>query len=156
MYPIIFIALALAELLSISLIFCFKDILHSVLSLAVAFLVNSLLFLELGQPLLALLQLFVMVGGIATFLFVGVASVSTSRFGHANLLMLLVLSVVFFAVSFYMAVGTPFPAQQSNFLSVDLITEQLASGIGQLYVMVFSLFGVGLGAITLLKRISVM
>ena len=93
MYPIMFIVLALAELLSISLIFVFKDILHSVLSLAMAFFINSLIFLMLEQPLLALLQLFVMVGGISTFLFVGVASVSLSRFGHANLLLLLVLSV---------------------------------------------------------------
>lgn len=155
MYPIIFVALALAELVFISLIFFFKDVLHSVLSMAMAFFVNSLMFLALNQPLLALLQLFVMVGGIATFLFVGVASVSMSRFGHANLLMLLVLSVVFFAVSFYMAVGTPFPVQQQNFLSVEAIAGQLASGAGQLYVVVFALFGAAIGAITLLRKISV-
>ena len=155
MYPVVFIALAIAELLSISLIFVFKDILHSVLSLAMAFFVNSLIFLLLDQPLLALLQLFVMVGGISTFLFVGVASVSLSRFGHTNKLLLLILSVAFFAISFYMAVGTPFPVQQQNFISGAAISEQLESGVGQLYVIIFALFGVALGAIMLLRRVGV-
>lgn len=156
MYPILFIALALAELLAISLIFVFKDILHSVLSLAMAFFVNSLLFLMLNQPLLALLQLFVMVGGIATFLFIGVASVSASRFGHASLMLLLILSLAFFAVTFYMASGTPFPIQQQNYLSGDMIAGQLASGSGQLYVIIFALFGTAMGAIILLRRIRVL
>jgi NADH-quinone oxidoreductase subunit J len=155
MYPILFIALAAAEILFIALVFVLKDVLHSVLSLAMAFFVNSLMFLVLNQPLLALLQLFVMVGGIATFLFVGVASVSISRFRHTNLLLLLVLALAFFAVSFYIAAGTPFPTQQQNLLTVDAISSQLASGAGQFYLMIFALFGVALGAIALLKRISV-
>lgn len=156
MYPIMFIALALVELLSIALIFVFKDVLHSVLSLAMAFFVNSLLFLMLDQPLLALLQLFVMVGGIATFLFVGVASVGASRFVHTNLPFLLALSVAFFLITFYLAAGTPFPVQQQNPLSGTAIAGELASGSGQLYAMVFALFGVALGAIIMLRRISVM
>ena len=130
MYPILFIALALAELLSIALVFVFKDVLHSVLSLAMAFFVNSLMFLALDQPLLALLQLFVMVGGIATFLFVGVASVSISRFEHTNLLLLLILAAVFFMVSFYLAASTPFPTPQQNLLTGDAIVSQLSSGAG--------------------------
>ena len=156
MYPVVFIALAIAELRSISLIFVFKDVLHSVLSLAMAFFANSLLFLMLDQPLLALLQLFVMVGGMATFLFVGVASVGTSRFVHANLTFLLALSVAFFLITFYLAADTPFPVQQQNLLSGTAIAGELASGSGQLYTVVFALFGVALGAITMLRRISVM
>jgi hypothetical protein len=46
--------------------------------------------------------------------------------------------------------------QQQNPLSGTAIAGELASGSGQLYAMVFALFGVALGAIIMLRRISVM
>ncbi len=62
------------------LVFVFKDILHAAIALSGVFLMNSLFFIVLSQPLLAVVQLFIMVGGITTFLFVGVAAAPYSRF----------------------------------------------------------------------------
>lgn len=154
MYPVVFIVLSLVELLSITLIFVFKDIPHSVLALSMAFFLNSLLFLILEQPLLALIQLFIMVGGISTYLFVGVASLSFPRFKHTSHLFLSLLSIVFFTVCFYKATSMQFPIQQQNTLSDQAIAAYLASSIGQLYIITFVLFGVALGSILLLRKID--
>lgn len=154
MYPTVFIALALLELVSIALIFVFKDLLHSVLALAMAFFFNSLLFLLLNQILLALIQLFIMVGGISTYLFVGVASVSYSRFKHTSYTALAVLSVIFFALLTYRSLAVGFPTQQQNFLSNNLIRGYLSASVALLYMLAFALFGVALGSILLLKKIG--
>ena len=154
MYPLVFIAVALVELASISMIFISRDVLHSVLALSAAFFFNSLLFLLLSQPLLALLQLFIMVGGISTYLFVGVAAVSYSRFKHTTYSALMILSVAFFTLLLYNSLGVGFPAQQQNPLSSAAISNYLSSGVGQLYIITFALFGIALGSILLLKRIG--
>jgi NADH:ubiquinone oxidoreductase subunit 6 (subunit J) len=151
-YPAVFTVLASAELFSIFLIFIFKDMLHSVLALSMAFFFNSLLFLVLGQPLLALIQLLVMVGGISIYLFVGVASAGFSRFKHTNYILLAVISILLFGACFYGAVGMQFPVQQQNALSSDAVASYLTSSISQLYVIAFVLFGVAIGSIAFLKK----
>ena len=69
----LFLAVAVLELISIALIVLFKDIMHSSLALASLFFMNLLVFLMLQQPLLAVVQLFVLVGGISTYMIIGVA-----------------------------------------------------------------------------------
>jgi NADH:ubiquinone oxidoreductase subunit 6 (subunit J) len=152
-YLVLFAALAVAELASISLIFLLKDMLHSVLALSMVFFVNSLLFLVLGQPLLALLQLFVMIGGVSTFLFVGVASEGLSRFRRTSLATLAVLSAALFAMCFYRFYGMQFTEQQ-NTLPAIALSGYLTTGIGQLYFVTFALFGVALGAILVLRKVE--
>ena len=76
-YIALFAIIALLEILSATLVFVFKDMLHVVLSFSALFIINSAIFMVLGQPFLALLQLFIMVGGVSTYLFVGVASEAT-------------------------------------------------------------------------------
>ena len=151
-YPLTFMVLASADILSLLLIFVFKDILHSVLALSVSFFVNSLIFLLLSQPLLALIQLFIMVGGISTYLFVGVASAPLSHFKHTSHAVLAIVSVVFFAACFYNAAGMQLPAPQNNALSGEAIATYLASSMGQLYMVALVLFGAALGSIALLKK----
>jgi len=153
-YQVLFIALAVAELAAVALIFLFRDMMHSVLSLAMVFFVNSLLFLFMGQPLLALVQLFVMIGGVSTFLFVGVASAEASRFRHTSLATLVLLSAVLFVACFYRAYGMQFSEQQ-NVLAGGTLAGYLATSMGQMYVMALAMFGVTLGAIMILRRIDV-
>lgn len=153
-YLILFAALAVAELASVLLIFLFRDMMHSVLALSMVFFVNSLLFLLLGQPLLALVQLFVMIGGVSTFLFVGVASAGLSRFRHTSFATLAVLSAALFVVCFYRVYGAQFSEQQ-NALQAGALASYLAASVGQLYAMVFAMFCVALGAVLLLRKIDV-
>ncbi len=74
------IIIALLELVAIAFIFLSKSLLHSVISLTLAFIANSAIFLAIGQPFIAIIQLFIFVGGISTYALVGVASASFSKF----------------------------------------------------------------------------
>jgi NADH-quinone oxidoreductase subunit J len=152
-YLILFAALAAAELASAVLIFRFRDMMHSVLALSMLFFVNSLLFLVLEQPLLALLQLFVMIGGVSSFLLVGTASAGLSRFRHTGLAALATLSVTLFAMCFYKFYGMQVSEQQ-NVLAAGALGSYLAAGMGQFYVMAFALFGVALGAVLVLRKVE--
>jgi NADH:ubiquinone oxidoreductase subunit 6 (subunit J) len=152
-YLILFAALAAAELASVSLIFMFKDMMHSVLALSSVFFFNSLLFLAMGQPLLALLQLFVMMGGVSTFLFVGVSSEGAPRFKRTGLPALALLSAALFAICLYGSYGLQF-TEHPEALTAATIGNLLAGGVGQLYLMVFALFGVALGAILVLRKVE--
>lgn len=153
-YPYIFIALESLTFLSLLLIFIFKDVLHSVLALSASFLINSLIFLLLNQPLLALIQLFIMIGGISTYLFVGVASSALSRFKHTSYIVLAAVSVVFFVACFYNVATVQFTPLQQNALSNDAIAAYITSSISQLYLIALALFGVALGSIVMLKKVN--
>ena len=55
------------------MIFKSKRLLHAVLALTGVFFMSSVVLLLLGQPLAALLQLVILVGGMSTYLIVAVA-----------------------------------------------------------------------------------
>jgi len=154
MISAVFATVAGLELISIILIFIFKDILHSVLALSASFLVNSIIFFLLGQPLIALLQLFIMAGGVSTYMFVGVASISYSKFRHTSYSAIIVLSVLSFLLYSYNTMNLSFTNLQQNTVSNDTISNTLSSGIGIIYIIAFMLFSIGIGSIVLLKKIS--
>ncbi|MCL4373517.1 MAG: hypothetical protein M1360_01780 [Candidatus Marsarchaeota archaeon] len=148
----IFAVLAFIELLAAVLIFLFKNVMHSIIMLAIAFLVGSLLFAALQQPLLALLQLFVIVGGVLTYFFIGVASAGLSKFKHTYYLPLAVLAIASFLLLAYASIGIN--TAGSNVLTRQMIANYVGSSISVLYVLAIVLFGVGLGAIELLKKLG--
>ncbi|MGC8649039.1 MAG: NADH-quinone oxidoreductase subunit J [Candidatus Micrarchaeia archaeon] len=78
-YLFLFIVALLLEVTSIIMILKSKHMLHSVLFLSFLFVLNSAIFAMLNQPLLALAQLFIMVGGVSVFMFVGVATESKNH-----------------------------------------------------------------------------
>ncbi|MDE1869168.1 MAG: hypothetical protein KGH60_04370 [Candidatus Micrarchaeota archaeon] len=154
-YAPIFFALAAIEIILIALIFVFKDVLHSVLALSMAFFFNSVLFLALGQPLLALIQLFIMVGGVSTYVFVGVASISFSNFRHTRFAALAGLSVAAFLILSYKMLSVQLPEAQANVFAINSIGPAISSNVALFYVILFMVFSVSLGSILLLKRIGV-
>lgn len=146
--------MAIVEIVSTVLVFVFKDILHAIVALSDAFLLNAALFLLLKQPILAILQLFIMIGGIATYLFVGVGSEGLSKFKHVNTIQFYaVLIGIFVVISFPLIKVSFAQAQQSNILSPSNYPE-LFSQIGILYLITVMLFGVGIASIVLLKRLE--
>ncbi|MGI0133604.1 MAG: hypothetical protein ACREBW_01425 [Candidatus Micrarchaeaceae archaeon] len=154
-YAPIFFMLAAIEIISIALIFVFKDVLHSVLALSMAFFFNSVLFLALGQPLLALIQLFIMVGGVSTYIFVGVASIGYSNFRHTRFAALAALSVAAFLIFSYKMLSVQLPEAQANVFSMQSVGPAIAANVALFYVIIFMVFSIGLGSILLLKRIGV-
>ena len=55
-------------------IFYQKSIMRAVIALSISFVASSLIFFILNQQFIALLQLFVFVGGMSTYLIVAVSS----------------------------------------------------------------------------------
>ncbi len=148
----IFLAVAALELISIIIIFVFKNVLHSIIMLAIAFVISSVLFAAMQQPLLALLQLFIVVGTILTYFFIGVASAGISRFKHTSYTLLAVLSIIMFMVLAYMSNGVNFTGQ--NMLTKADIANYVSGSIWLIYFLTLVLFSVGLSGIILLKRLG--
>jgi NADH-quinone oxidoreductase subunit J len=150
----LFLIVSVMGLVVSFLVFAVKDILHAALMLSAVFFVNSLFFFMLDQPLLAVVQLFIMIGGITTFLFVGVASVQYSKFKHTEVAGLAVLWTIVFVILVlplnYVQI-TPF---QSNLFGPDSIALSLGTSSMLFYLMLFTMFGVALGAILLLKKVG--
>lgn len=153
-YPIIFVAVALAALVSSILIFIFRDTLHAIIALTMLFLANSFLFLMLDQVLLAVIQLFIMIGGISTFLFVGAASSQLPRFRFTRVASLLALWAAVFAVIAYPVLGMGFSTNGSNVFANYGIASSVQSSIAVFYALAILVFGVGLGAVMLLKSMG--
>jgi NADH:ubiquinone oxidoreductase subunit 6 (subunit J) len=153
MYEYIFAIIAVVELASAAGIFLLRDVMHSALALAVMFLVNSAAFLALGEPLLAIIQLFILVGGVATYLFVGVASDHPNERRHTNFVAFSILSILMFAFVAYPYIGY-FTGAPSAQLNSSAISSEFSSGYQLLYVLVILLFGSALGSILLLKNVG--
>lgn len=158
------IILILAALITIGalLIFVFKDVLHVAVSLALVFFANSLIFLFLNQPLLAVIQLLIMIGGVSVYLFVGVAAASYSNFRYTNYIAFAVAAIAVFASMTYglYSSGTVFMLQGmhlSNQYSSAQVVASLTSRytIISLYAITLMLFMLALAAIPLLKDLRV-
>lgn len=158
------IALILAALIVIgaSLIFVFKNVLHVAIALSFVFFVNSLIFLLLNQPLLAVIQLFIMIGGVSVYLFVGVAAASYSNFKYTNYIALAAVAVALFAVMTYGAynTGTVNLAQNqtltNSYTAIQVVTSLTSRyTIVSLYAITLMLFLLAMAAIPLLNRLRV-
>jgi hypothetical protein len=95
-----------------------------------------------------------MVGGVSAYLFVGSASAGIPRSMHTNYAILALLSIAFFTVIYYGASSTEFLSAQGNVLSEQAIASSLSSNIALLYLIALMLFGIGIGAIVLLRKIG--
>lgn len=151
---VLFIIAAALEIGAAMLVFTFKDVLHSILALAFVFMLNSAILLMLAQPMLALLQLFIMVGGVATYAFVGASSSSYSRFRHTNVYVLAVSTIVLFLLLGYGALRSAPATGMQNTLSGASISQSLGSSVAMLYVMAVMLFGIGFGSILLMRKMG--
>ncbi len=159
-----FIVLILASLMVIGtlLIFIFRDVLHVAVALSILFFVNSLVFLLLDQPLLAVIQLLIMIGGVSVYLFVGVAAASYSNFKYTNYVALAVTAVVIFLVMLYGLYssdtvssihGLPLANQFSSPQIISSLTSRYT--IASLYAITIMLFLVAIASIPLLKDLRV-
>jgi NADH:ubiquinone oxidoreductase subunit 6 (subunit J) len=153
-YVALFIILAMLEILSAILMYVFKDILHTVLALSALFIFNSAMFLILNQPFLALLQLFIMVGGVSTYIFVGVGSGGYSKFKNTNYK---ILAGVYVAIFLVFSIGlinvNPILSEQ-NSLTPSIIAQSLGQNVGLLYLIGLVLFGAGFGSIMLMRKLG--
>ncbi len=144
---------AMAIVLS-GLMLLFRNILYTVIALTGLFIANSLFFLLLGQPLLAVVQLFIMVGGISTFLFVGVASYNYSRFKFTRVGVLVIVWVVMTAVMLIPLPSMTFSSPSRAVFGSAAVTLSMGPSVALFYIMLIVMFGITLGSIILLKRMG--
>ncbi len=148
----IFVIAAALDIVSIALVYTFKDVLHSVIALAAAFVMNSVFFLILGQPFLALIQLFIMVGGVATYAFVGVSSAGYSKFRHTSpKIFIVAYAALFILLAYGVLRASPIVPSQSATPTLSL-TQMLEQNIALLYLMAIVLFGAAFGSIIMMKK----
>ena len=146
--------IAVLELAAIAFIFISKSLLHSVMGLTLAFVANSALFLAMQQPFLAIIQLFIFVGGISTYAIVGVASASFSKFPHTNKTAFLGVFIILLAMISYPIFGMKNAAVSHNSFTALQVKTGISSYIGLFYLITAMLFGIAIGSIILVKSLG--
>jgi len=155
MFLVLFIIIALLEFASSIMILKSKHILHSIIFLSFIFLLNSIIFAMLNQPLLAVVQLFIMIGGISVFMFVGVA---TEGRNHAlnNLYLFSVLWLILFLLMLLTLYPTSLTLNQTQAqpgLSSELIAYSISTQAYSFYLMFIVVFLVAVGASVILGKL---
>lgn len=152
----LFVFISVVELAAVLALFRVRDLLHVVVLLTIMFIFTSLLYLLMSQPLLALLQILVMVGGVSTYLFIGTASQSFSKFKHTSMPLLIAGSlIIFFAISYPIISGAaPYSTSGANAFSVQSQSSFIGSDMVLFYIIALLLFGIGMGAIVLYRKIG--
>lgn len=149
-----FILIAIFEILAAALVFKFKDVLHAAIALSMLFFANSVAFLLLNNTILAVIQLFIMIGGISTYIFVGVSSAAYSKFKHTRPVLLVALAVALFAVMSYPLIVSGYAGTQNNSVTVQNLPAYMGGALPYLFLLLALLFGICLGGIVLLKKIG--
>ena len=101
----------IAAFCSALLVFRAREMAHAMVGFLMVTVAGAALLALLGLPLLALLQLFIMVGGVSVYLFVGVSSENLSRFRHTSLPVLVVLAITLCSVPIYRILSLPGPVR---------------------------------------------
>lgn len=152
---IVFAVIAVVELTAIVLMFKSKRMLHAMAAFAMFLFGIAFVLALLGLALLALLQIFIMVGGISTYMFVGVASENLSKFNHTSAIALAVMAIILFlALSYRFYNVQTTQANGINTLSNSNLAKFVGSDVALFYMIALLLFGSGMASIILIKRIG--
>lgn len=146
------ILLAAVTVLSGAALFLQRKLLRSVVLLAMAAAGSALIFLYLGQVLIALLQLLVFVGGLSTYLIVAVAT--EEKKVNMRSAWAFVLASVVIAAGLLAAVSTLNTTQQAS----NSFSASAESAIQGYYAVFFSavflLFAAAIGSVAVIKKFS--
>ena len=149
---VIFVLLTVVGVVSAMAILAQKELFKASIGLAFVFVVVSGLIFVMGQGVIALLQLFILVGGLSTYLIVAVAAERQTGFEHVDPRIFIPVFLVIAAVLFYAIVSN---TQQGSGSNVSIGAE-FAAAISTYYALiagaVFLVFAVGIGSIMLIKR----
>ncbi|MCL5239236.1 MAG: NADH-quinone oxidoreductase subunit J [Candidatus Marsarchaeota archaeon] len=125
---------------------------RSVILLAMAAVGSSLIFLYLGQTLVALLQLLVFVGGLSTYLIVAIAA-EEKRASMRSGVAFAVAAVLISAGLLLALAGLPEAQPLGNSFSAAAETA-FSSSYGLLFVSAFLLFATAIGSVVVIKRFA--
>jgi NADH:ubiquinone oxidoreductase subunit 6 (subunit J) len=134
-------------------LFLEKELFKSALSLAIVFMSSAGLILLLGQPLVALFQLLILVGGLSTYLMVAVASSRHAEFIHSNMLVFMIAFIVLDVVFIYGVALQQYPGSLIAPQISQSVTLAIAQYYALIYAMVFLIFSVAIGSILLIRKV---
>jgi NADH:ubiquinone oxidoreductase subunit 6 (subunit J) len=150
---IISFLIGIIDIFLIVAMFNSKEMMHAALFLAIIFFMNAITFLVLNQQLLAVIQLMIMVGGIATYIFVSVAPIKKPSFNGTNMPALALLSILIFIAIAYPLVQKGYISSNTINYSFDVTSmlNYVTFNVSIFYVIVIMLFTSALGAIIIMK-----
>ena len=133
-------------------LFLQKKLLHSVVFLALAAVGSSLIFLYLGQVLVALLQLFIFVGGLSTYLIVAVAT-EEKQVKMRSAAAFVIISAIMSAGLFAAVWNTATVGLAGNDFST-VAQGAISSYYAFIFAAVFLLFAAALGSVIIIKKFT--
>ncbi len=150
----VFYLVAAFTILSAIAIVAQKRLVYAVGAITMVFVGSAMIFVLLGQMLIAILQLLVFVGGLSTYLIVAVATeeknarlVKLPVFGAITILLFIGLSLLLGYVP-----ATSAPTAVPNFLSDA--ASAFTSSYPILYILVILLFSVAISGVLIIKKFT--
>ncbi|MDE1855656.1 MAG: hypothetical protein KGH49_00225 [Candidatus Micrarchaeota archaeon] len=148
-----FVLLIVAGALSSVMLMRSRELFKAAISLAIVFAVVAGFMLILSLTAIALFQLFILVGGLSTYLVVAVASDRHAQFRHVSPLGFSVAFVVLAAIFFYV-LGVP---SQQGLATLPNVAQEIAASlsgsIALIGAMIFLMFAAAIGSIIMMKRV---
>ena len=146
------ILLAIITVLAGIGVFLQKKSFHSVIFLALASTGSALIFLYVGQTLIALLQLLVFVGGLSTYLIVAIATEEKQAKMSSNIVFLVASMVI--AAGLSLLVYTLQPVQIGNNDFSTIAQNAFSQYYALFFAAVFLMFAVGIGSVLVMKKFT--
>lgn len=147
---ILFALVSILTICSAAAIFISRRVIHAVIAVTFAFAGSAALFAYMNQVMLALLQLFIFVGGLSTYLMVAVASEDSSMpLGLLRFVFILVVAGIGISV-ILMGRGT---APQAGYAAqVQPLGASLPAYYPLIFAMVVLLFSGVMGSVVIIKK----
>ncbi len=138
-------------LLSSIMIFYQKSIMRAVVLLTISFGSSSLIFFILNQNFIALLQLFIFVGGMSTYLIVAVSS-EYKKIKEIDFVKICIVAAVIFSAVFLSIVGvTSNNAVQSTNMS-SYFAYTFENYFPLIYATIVMLFLTSMGSVLIIRK----
>ncbi|BCS90746.1 MAG: NADH-quinone oxidoreductase subunit J [Candidatus Micrarchaeota archaeon] len=135
-------------------IFYQRDIIKAVIALSSIFLFSGILLLSYNLILLGLLQILITIGGISTYLVVGVANADIERFKGFRSIAYMLVTAVLFASFLYIIYISNISNTEEGFSS-SAISYQIYSSLSNIVLyLVISIYLVSLGAAAVYALVS--
>jgi NADH:ubiquinone oxidoreductase subunit 6 (subunit J) len=147
-----FIILAVITIVSAFAIFISRSILKSALALAFVFIAVSSVLLLLGQAVIATIQLFILVGGLSTYIILAVASETKPNKSKTNMKIFTILFIVIFAVTSYSILPSILSINTAQNNIYAAITYAMSQYLLPIYAIILFMFSVAIGSIIIIKR----
>lgn len=150
---LLFIFLAAVGVVAGIVLLAQKSLFKSAISLAILFVAVGGFILLTGQTLITLFQLFILVGGLSTYLIVAVASERESTFRHVDMRVFAAVFIVFGALMVYAIVANTQGGTPTTPGALVEVAASINSYYGLMGAIVFLMFALGIGSIMLIKKV---